>query len=126
MIEILFEFLGEILLQLVLEILGEVGLRSLAAPFRREPQPLFAAIGYALFGAGAGGISLWLFPTLFIPSAAGRIAGLVLTPVVSGLVMAALGAWRRNRGQQLVRLDRFAYGYLFALALALVRWAFGH
>jgi len=37
----------------------------------------------------------------------------------------AIGAWRRRRGQRPVLLDRFAYGYLFALVMALVRLRFG-
>jgi hypothetical protein len=36
--------------------------------------------------------------------------------------MCLVGAWRLRREQELVRLDRFAYGYLFALAMALVRF----
>ena len=39
--------------------------------------------------------------------------------------MAGIGAWRRRRDQELIRLDRFAYGYLFALAMAAIRFAFG-
>jgi hypothetical protein len=39
--------------------------------------------------------------------------------------MALLGAWRARRGQDLIRLDRFAYGYLFALAMAAMRFALG-
>jgi len=38
--------------------------------------------------------------------------------------MAILGAWRARRGQQVLRIDRFAYGYLFALSIALVRFYF--
>jgi hypothetical protein len=36
--------------------------------------------------------------------------------------MALIGIWRDRRGQEPIRLDRFAYGYLFALSLALVRF----
>jgi hypothetical protein len=38
--------------------------------------------------------------------------------------MTALGAWRSGRGQELMRLDRFLYGYCFALAVAAVRFQF--
>jgi len=124
--EILFQLLGELLLQVVLEILFELGLQSIAAPFRRKPNPLFAAIGYALFGAMAGALSLVVFPTLFIVSHSGRLASLAFTPVFAGGAMVAIGAWRRSRDQELIRLDRFAYGYLFALTMALVRFNFGH
>ena len=39
-------------------------------------------------------------------------------------LMATIGAWRIRRGQAVWRIDRFAYGYLFALGLALVRFQF--
>ena len=38
--------------------------------------------------------------------------------------MDGLGAWRARRGDELLRIDRFAYGYLFSFALALVRFRF--
>jgi hypothetical protein len=123
---ILFEFLGELLLQVAAEILFEIGLRSLAAPFRNKPNPYLASIGHVLFGAAAGGLSLWAFPTLFIGSHAGRIANAIVTPFIAGGCMMAIGAWRRSRDQEPILLDRFAYGYLFALVMALVRLRFGN
>lgn len=123
--EILFEFLGELLLQVFAEALFEIGLHSLAAPFKRKPNPYLATVGYVLFGALAGGLSLWAFPALFISSQPGRIANAIVTPFLAGGCMATIGAWRRRREQRLILLDRFAYGYLFALAMALVRLRFG-
>ena len=35
-----------------------------------------------------------------------------------------LGRWRARRGDDVLRIDRFACGYLFALSLALVRYFF--
>ena len=125
LLEILLEIAGELLLQVLLEVLFEVGLHSLAAPFKRKPNPYLASVGYVLFGAAAGGISLWIAPTLFIASPWGRIANAIVTPVIAGGCMAAIGAWRRRRDQQGILLDRFAYGYLFALVMALVRLRFG-
>ena len=125
LLELIFEFFGELLLQVIGEVLFELGLHGLAAPFRKTVNPYLATIGYVLFGALAGAISLWLFPSLFIGSHAGRIANAIVTPLIAGAVMVALGAWRRQRGQQPVLLDRFAYGYLFALVIALVRLRFG-
>ena len=124
-VELLFELFGELLLQIVLELLFELGLRSLQQPFKKSPNPLLGGIGYALFGAIAGGLSLWWFPQLFITSHAGRLANVVVTPILSGLAMAALGAWRRRRDQPTILLDRFAYAFIFAMAMALVRLRFG-
>jgi len=123
--ELLFQFLGEVLLQIVLEVLFEFGLHSLKAPFNKQPHPLLAGTGYAIFGAVAGGLSLWAFPNLFIALHRLQVANLVLAPVAAGLSMMALGAWRRRREQELILLDRFAYGFIFALAMALVRFRFG-
>jgi len=124
MIEFLLELFGELLLQVGVELLAEFGLRPFAEPFRRQPRPAVAALGYALFGAGAGALSLLVFPSYFVAGEGARIANLVATPLLAGLAMSALGAWRARRGEPLLRIDRFAYGYLFALALALVRFRF--
>jgi hypothetical protein len=39
--------------------------------------------------------------------------------------MMFIGSWRRRRGQEVVRLDHFSYGFLFAICMAAVRfqWA---
>lgn len=129
-VELLFmllQFLGEIVLQIVFEALAEVGFRSLREPFRR-PRPLhpfLAAVGYAILGALAGALSLWIFPANFIEPPALRLANLICAPVAAGLAMGALGAWRRRRHEDLIRLDRFSYGYLFALAMAAIRYFWG-
>ena len=124
MFEFLFEIVLEVLLQLFFEVLVELGLHSIAEPFRKPPNPWLAAMGYGILGVAAGGISLWPFPTYLVAGETLRILNLVLTPVAVGLLMCLMGAWRAHRGQQVLRIDRFAYGYLFALALALIRFAF--
>ena len=123
--ELLFELLGELLLQIAFELLAEFGWRGLGAPFRKSAHPLVAGVGYAVFGAIAGGLSLWVFPNLFIASHLGRVANVVVTPILAGAAMAMLGAWRRRRDQSTVLLDRFAYAFIFAMAMALVRFRFG-
>lgn len=125
MLEAILQFFGEILLQIFLEALAELGLHSLTEPFRRKPDPGMAGIGYALFGAALGGISLLVFRAHFAHGA-WRIVNLAVTPVIAGLLMCLAGRWRARRGQALLRIDRFAYGYLFALSLALVRFWFAN
>lgn len=80
-------------------------------------------MGYLFLGLVAGGISLALAPQAFAQGK-WRLITLAVAPVAAGLAMTALGAWRAKRGQNLVRLDRFLYGYLFAFAFALVRFQF--
>src|SRR5688572_13638255 len=103
--ELLLEIVAEFLLQVFAEALFELGLHSLAEPFRKPPNPWLAALGYALLGAAAGGISLLLFPSHLVAAETWRIVNLVVTPVAVGLLMCALGVWRARRGQALLRID---------------------
>lgn len=123
MLEFLFEILGEFLLQAVGEALLEIGLHALAAPFKRTPHPWLAASGYTLFGAALGGLSLLLFPAYLVPPP-WRVLNLFLTPFAVGGLMVLMGQWRARRGEEVLRINRFLYGFLFAAALALVRYVF--
>ena len=127
--ELLFTLLGwvaEILLQVLFEALAEMGLRTLREPFRptREVSPPVAAVGYAIYGAAVGGISLWFFPAPYLDADWARIANMAVSPLAAGAALSMMGAWRRGRGESLIRLDRFSYGVLFALSMALVRFFF--
>ena len=77
-----FELLGELLLQAFGELIAELIGRSITEPFRRPKpvHPVLATLGYAIFGALAGGISLWLLPSLFIAADWLRALNLVVTP----------------------------------------------
>lgn len=118
------QFLAELLVQLVGEVLVELFGHSIKEPFRRPKpvSPWLAALGYAIFGAAAGAASLWLLPALFITSPTLRLFNLMLTPLVAGLVMSQLGAWRQRRDQEIIGLDKFAYGFCFALSMGIVRY----
>jgi len=124
MIEFLFELVGEFLLQVLVEALAELGLHSLGEPFQRKQNPWLAGLGYAIFGAIAGGITLWLLPDHLVRNEVLRKLNLLVTPLAAGGMMCLIGAWRARRGDDLLRIDRFAYGYVFALSLALVRFIF--
>jgi fluoride ion exporter CrcB/FEX len=129
--EFLFEILygilqlfGEVILQLVFEFLVEFGARGAADAFqRRSPlHPVIAAISYGILGGLAGWLSLWIAPDSLIDREWLRLLNLFVTPIVAGGVMAWLGAWRAKRNQELIRLERFSFGFLFAAAMALVRY----
>jgi hypothetical protein len=133
--EILFELLFgalqivlELGLQLVFEIFAELGLHAVREPFkpRRTLNPWIAALGYGIFGALAGLLSLAVVSHSWIENPTLQQANLLITPLLAGASMALFGAWRRRRGQELIRLDRFAYGFLFALAMSSVRYAAMH
>jgi len=120
--EIIFQILGEILLQLGFEALAELGVHSLANTAKRPKNPVLSTIGFLLWGAIAGGISLLIFPTSPISNLVFRKINVLVTPVAVGGVMMLIGRLRDKRGQDLVRLDRFGYAFVFALAMAIVRY----
>jgi hypothetical protein len=122
MLELFFHIFAEFLLQAMAELFFSMGLSSMGETFRRKPNPGMAAIGYGMFGAVLGGLSLLVFRTPLITFGSGRLLNLVVTPIAAGLLMASLGAWKTRRGKVVFRIDRFSYGYLFAFAFALVRY----
>jgi hypothetical protein len=123
--EVLFQFLGELLLQIVVQLLVELGFHSLENSIRRRPNPALATIGYILWGLMAGGLSLWAFPYSIIEDPTLRLLNLIATPVTLGCLMTLIGRFRARKGQDLVRLDQFGYAFVFAFAMAFVRfvWA---
>lgn len=124
MFELLFQVLGELAVQFIAEVLVELGIRSVSGPFRRPLNPWLAFLGYCVFGVIVGAFSVWAFPDHFTPNTTWRMVNLIVTPVLVGCCMAAIGAWRLRRGDSLFRIDHFSYGYAFALTLALVRFFF--
>ena len=104
--------------------LVEWGLQSLAEPFRKQPNVWLSVLGYLLLGALFGALSLWVLPHHLTRDGWPRLLNLVFTPVLAGLAMTLLGRWRARRGDPVLRIDRFACGYLFALAVAVVRFNF--
>ena len=126
MLEAILQILGELLLQLFAETLAELGFHAVREPFRRRPHPVVAVIGMLLLGGLAGGLSLLVMPGHLAHTQTQRLASLVLVPVLAGGAMMLFGYWRQRRGDAPLRIDRFAYGYVFALAMALVRYYLAH
>ncbi|KAB7764112.1 hypothetical protein [Xanthomonas maliensis] len=124
MIECITQFVVELLLQALTELLIEAGLHHMRHSGHARRSPDAAVVGYVLLGASMGGISLLLLPRHLTTGEAARLAVLIGVPVLAGALMAVLGGWRERRGEQRLRLDRFSYGYLFALGFALVRFFF--
>lgn len=122
--EVLFSLVAELLFEIVGQVLVELGLHALLAPFERSPHPVAAIGGYVLLGGALGGLSLWIRPNPLIHDPVLAIGYLVVSPIVAGLVMVGIGSLRRRRHQPLIRLDQFGYGALFAFTYGFVRWTF--
>lgn len=123
----MFQLLGELLFQMLFEAIADLFGHAVKEPFRRPrpARPWVASIGYLVFGASAGGLSVWLLPELFIKTEWLRVANLLLTPLAAGVIMQAIGSWRERREKEALGLESFAYGFCFAFSMAVVRFAFG-
>lgn len=124
--EIIFELLFEVILQLFGEVLVELGWRAGGEVFekRKFRNPWLAGLGSLLLGSLAGLISLLFLHHHFIKNEALRILNLLLTPLAAGLVMWLIGRWRIRHDKETIRLESFWQGFIFALGMGLVRYFF--
>jgi hypothetical protein len=121
--ELIFGILAEVVLQIAAQVLFELGFYSLAEALnkKRPRNPFLASIGYLLWGGIIGLVTIFIFPELMIKNPTIRILNLIISPAIAGLSMAAIGSWRKKKGQDILRIDTFIYGALFAFGLAIVR-----
>jgi len=127
-VEFIFEIFGELIIQLIAEVLFQFGLNGLSDVFKRgkKRNPVLAAFGYFLWGTMTGGISLYVFPQSMIRDPELRIMNLWVSPAIAGLAMAGLGTLRQKKGKDRLRINTFFYGSLFAFGLAFVRYIWAH
>jgi hypothetical protein len=124
--EILLELIFEGVFYLSGDLLVELGFRSLGetiAP-RKDRNPILAGLGYALLGLIAGGLSLLIFPEPLVRSGPFHGINVLVSPALAGLGMAGLGWLLKRSGRRRLRIDSFAYGFIFALPMSLVRFYF--
>jgi hypothetical protein len=122
--ELLLNFLWEIFLQIVGELLVEGGFRAAGESFRDRTRahPVFAGIGIIVMGALAGVIASLVWPTRIFQPGPVRGVSLIVSPIVTGLVMERYGQWREDRAWSRSSLATFQGGALFAFSMALVRF----
>lgn len=124
------EFIIEIVLEFLVAMVWEL-FADLIIHFRaRNPWLNWAASllvnALVLFGFGliCGLLSLLFFPRAFVRSESLHGISLVITPVLAGLGMAAIGWIRERRGKLVTRLESFSYGFVLAFGIALIRFYF--
>jgi hypothetical protein len=120
----------DLLLELVFYVIVEGAFELLSQAFSTELRPkvrpgVLSKIlaGIAWFGVGSiSGLLLTVFfPYRFIRITPFPGFSLLVIPVLAALTMVGIGRLRVWQGQPLVRLDRFAYAYIFAFGMALAR-----
>src|SRR4051812_32638299 len=123
--ELLFEFFGEFLLQLVAELFGgafKAGWYKLRGR-DRELTPFHESAWSVVTGIAAGVGTLLVVPHLAIRVEWLQALNLLLAPVAAGLLVERVRAWRESRRKFSSAV--FAYAALFGFAFALTRWLFG-
>jgi hypothetical protein len=125
--DVIFELFVRLALEIFVQGIFELGGRSLVSLFRRDGEtvkPLLAIFGYIAMGAIAGGISIWLIPMHLLKLPALQILNLAITPILLGFIFDALGRCKTNHDKPRHAVDRFSYGFIFALTMGLIRYFF--
>lgn len=128
--ELLLQIIVEFFLEFIVQIVGEVFLevafqKSSAAPWARKAlSASLAVLMYFGLGLIIGWLSILVFPHSFIRSSRLHGISLIITPLLAGLTMSGIGWIRQRQGKLVIRLDTFAYGFIFAFGTALVRFLF--
>lgn len=87
----------------------------------RRGNPLVAAVILIIAGALLGFLSATIFPHPLVHPSKHHGVSLLISPVITGLVMSAIGRGVRRRGRVPVPIESFGYGFAFAFAFALIR-----
>ncbi len=124
MLEIIVELLFELVVQVLGEFLFTLGWESLGHALRgsRKANPILAVFGWAIIGAMCGVVSVLVVPQRLLPPSRFPGLSLVVAPVISGVLMKAVGDRRREAGKDTTALATFWGGTTFAFALAATRY----
>ena len=122
--EFIFGFISELFGQVLVEVLAELGIRSIWNSLGKERPKnfLMSLLGYIILAALAGFISLYIFKHQIIGNENLRILNLIVTPFIAGYLMHLKGKSLVSKDKPTIRLDSFWYGYAFALVFGLVRF----
>ncbi|HKF48486.1 MAG TPA: hypothetical protein VKB38_14075 [Terracidiphilus sp.] len=125
-LEFLLECLVEVLIEFAMGLAADVTARAIRRTTLggRRIGPALSTFLVALAGFIAGFASVWIFPHPFVRPSRFHGVSLIISPLVTGILLALLGQGIRRRGKESVAIESFRYGFVFALAIAIVRFAF--
>jgi hypothetical protein len=120
----IFEILGEVLLQVVLEFLASLLVRAVGKVFstRHYQDRFFTSFLFAVFGASAGLVSARIFPHPIVHPTRFHGISLLISPIITGNVMFGIGRLELRFGRKPTQIETFWIGFIFAFAMALVRF----
>ena len=123
LLELFLELFAEFLLQLFAEVIVAVAWSVLGEVVETEQvrNKVVSVVMYLPLGAIIGVISLAVFPHPLVRPSTVHGISLLISPVVTGSVMALIGSILRRLNKKVVPIENFAYGFAFAFGMALVR-----
>ena len=140
LIGFILEFIVEVLIQLVFEAgvdaasrayhpksnhVAKAHRRFRIAPFIRytlsETYPPWTILKFTLFGVVSGFLSLLIVPHPLVHASRFHGMSLLISPLVTGLIMALIGRLLRRHRLRSVNIESFAYGFTFAFAFSVIR-----
>ncbi|HTM17700.1 MAG TPA: hypothetical protein VL135_12375 [Terracidiphilus sp.] len=120
-----------LIFELLVETLFEIGISVIVAGVyrllrrfwitARRGNAAFAALVLILIGASLGSLSVLVFPHPVVPASKLHGISLLVSPLITGLAMAAIGDGVRRSGRLPVRIESFSYGFAFAFTFSLIR-----
>lgn len=127
-VEIIFGFVGELVLEIVVEVLVEFGFHNTAGrlsdSFRSRT---FVGLAYTVFGVILGALSLLVFPKISFDVALIPALYFIASPITAGFSLMTV-SWLIDRGienSRWFKWDKFLFGVVFALGYSLSRVFFG-
>jgi hypothetical protein len=117
--EILIESLDEIAVSAIVDG-GSRILRHFRVTVGRG-NPIVASSVLIIAGLVFGFLSAVIFPHPLVHRSKYHGISLLISPFITGVVMAAIGRRVRRRGHLPVRIESFSYGFAFAFAFSLIR-----
>lgn len=125
--ELIFGFIGELVLETIGEVLLEYGFHGTAARISQgTSNKLILGAVYAAGGAVLGWLSLLMFPKMVFLHASFTVFYFIVSPIVAGLVLMTV-SWLIDRGinnSRWLQPAKFVFGVIFALSYSLSRLAF--
>ena len=117
--------LGEILMELLMGVLADLLARAIRPLFvvSHRMGPVLSSVIIVLAGCTAGYISFLMFPHLLVHTRRIPGASLLISPIAAGFGMSFIGWMVGRRGGRRARIETFRYGFAFALAMAITRFA---
>jgi hypothetical protein len=118
------EALFEAIFEIAFEGLASLLIRAIAKLFKTvsDVNPVATTFALGMLGALVGSFSVLAHPHPLVHPSRFHGVSVIASPLITGLVMSQLGRLLRNHGKRVMSIESFGYGFVFAFAMALVRF----